>query len=292
MSCIYSDHNIEMLHIVPGYFCNLECSHCGSNSGPKEKVKFSQKEIEDIQTSINKYRPPCILFTGGEPTFFIDSINEILSVLPTNEIPLIKITTNGWFSKSNEKIEEILTKIVKINCLQLSYDVFHGSNLTYNDIIRLKDYCENKKIAFNISVCISSPLDFNNAAEILKNVKTIISYQKVEPSGRAKKSQTNFKYFKFQDEVLDKQCSNLNQISYIPGKGFTTCCSSLIYNNEISDTCHADLIDHLNSSFRSLIKKHTFKELLELKSIPFESLSPQLSSPCALCEYIQTYKKD
>lgn len=276
---------IEALHIMPGLLCNFKCSHCVNDSGPTRTEIVSEDEILKISAEIKTYSPKKIIFTGGEPTLHLDIINRLISAHPNLEDAEIFITTNGWFSKSENSIGSVLNKFLKINHLQLSFDTFHGSRLTVADIKRLRDNLRTKNVNFNISMCISNPLDLFAAHKLQQNIEELVIFQKVDATGRAKSNNLHFKYPTFEKESLAKKCPNFGQISYIVNKGFSVCCSNLIFNNETSqEIYHQSIAEHVNSEFYSNLKNKTFGEILKERSIDTENLSYEYSSPCRLCE--------
>lgn len=286
MNKLLLNNEIDVLHIIPGYFCNLECTHCGSLSSPRRKRGMSKEEMSLLKKTIKEHLPKNILFTGGEPTFYIDEINELIDSIDKRDAHVIQITTNGWFATSITKTESTISSFLKLDKIQLSFDLFHGSTTTIENIKNIANFCSKNKIDFNISVCISNPTDLNKAADILKEVHVPISYQKAEPFGRAKKNDISFRYFTFQEDVLKTKCPNLGIISYISGVGFTTCCSNLIFNQKNSKYASNSIEGHLSSDFRKNLQNNTMADLMSKYNIKKKELLPTHSSTCSLCEYI------
>lgn len=276
---------IETIHVMPGLLCNFYCTHCVNDSGPKRTEIVSEEEIIKISNEIRVYSPKKIIFTGGEPTLHLDIVNRLISSHPSLDDVKIFITTNGWFSKSEESITATLNKFVKISHLQLSFDAFHGSKVSVDDIKRLRDNVRMKNIEFNISMCISNPLDLIAANKLQKDLGEVVIFQKVDATGRAKSNNLNFKYPTFENGSLNKKCPNIGQISYIVNKGFSVCCSNLIFNNQTSKKIyHQSITEHLNSDFYSKLENKSFGEILAERSIDVERLPAEYSSPCRLCE--------
>lgn len=279
--------DLEILHIMPGYTCNLSCAHCVNESGPKRNESLLEEEILELKTTIAKLAPKRLVFTGGEPTLYISSINELIESHNFIDTLDVFITTNGWFAKNLESATKVLNSFKKITHLQLSYDLFHGSKLKIEDIKLLKNILHDLGIVFNISVCISSPSELMLANEIQLKTETTVIFQKIDASGRALKNNVEFKYPVFDPEVLEKQCPNLGQFSYISGKGFSTCCSNLIFNSNCPSFVFSKKLEHyMNGSFFKQISSKTFRQLAIEKNIDISNLSPSYSAPCRLCEYI------
>lgn len=245
--------------------------------------------MENIVFEVKKHRPQRLQFTGGEPTFYINEINNIIKSHPDKNNFSVLITTNGWFSNTKKQITDILSKFVRITDLQLSFDKFHGSKLKLSNIRNLKDYCIESKIEFNLSMCITTPLELIEAKQIRNQLGIKIAFQKVNLSGRAKINNLSFCYPNFEKETLNKKCPGLGTMNYICGKGFSICCSNLIFNHDKKEIYHSSISEHLNSDFFIAHENNTLGELAQKKGINTSQLSPSHSSPCNLCEHIFTY---
>lgn len=269
---------------MPGDYCNLSCSHCGTLSGPKGTMVLGSEELLQIDRAIREYLPEKLLFTGGEPTFFIETINKIIDFYPKDVDFEVQFTTNGHYAKSFEEIEKYLGAVKQLNEVQISYDKFHGSRLNIEDLKRIKEWCSTKDIKVNISMCISSPLELIEAQKTAEESNIKLSYQPVEGSGRAKEMDREYKYFHFEEEVKSRSCPNAGSISYICGKGFSVCCSSLMFNMDNTNFYNKELTQYLGSSFHEKMTSKTFKEMIDF-DLP-EEMDPRLSSPCNFCEFI------
>lgn len=277
---------LDILHIMPGYYCNFFCSHCLNDSGPKQQTRLSDAEIAQIQGVIHRYRPKQLLFTGGEPTFFIPTINTIMASHPALSSCVVRVTTNGWFAKDLQSIAQVLGAFTKLDHLQCSFDTFHGSSVRAEHLRNLAVYCRRHQIRFNVSVCISDPRDLIAASRLQQEVDAQVTFQKVDASGRARTRHKAFKYFTFEREVLEKRCPNVGQMNYICQKGFTLCCSNLIFNGSVPSIAHASLEEHVQSAFYQEMSTSTFGDMLKRRGLSAEQLRPEHSSPYGLCEYL------
>lgn len=282
--------SIDTINIVPGNFCNLRCSHCVNESGPDRNDRLSEAEIHHLISEINLAQPKLILFTGGEPTLHLDLVNQIIKGLSFLNFE-VKITTNGWFSKSDEKLEEILNSFERLNWVQLSYDVYHGSRLSVSDVKRLSKSCISRGIKFNITMCVSEAMDLIKASELSNEIGQDVVYQKVANIGRARKTGTEFKQPRFDRAVLNQRCANLDTISYIHGKGFTFCCGPLVFETNMP-IAHTSIETHMKSQIRRTFENKTFGELLQEAGGSEHELTPAMSHPCSLCHYIQRRSHD
>tara|TARA_B110000116_G_scaffold11321_1_gene9231 strand:+ start:2992 stop:3969 length:978 start_codon:yes stop_codon:yes gene_type:complete len=58
---------LQTLQVNMGYLCNLSCSHCHVNAGPKRTELLSLENTELILQILEKYQLQCLDLTGGAP---------------------------------------------------------------------------------------------------------------------------------------------------------------------------------------------------------------------------------
>ncbi|USN46709.1 MAG: radical SAM protein [Pseudobdellovibrionaceae bacterium] len=279
------------LNIVLGYKCNFFCSHCANNSGLKPSAPdISDKEIEMLSATINKHRPKHILFSGGEPSLYIDKINAILGKIHDLHNTRVSIVTNGSWAADEEKTKVFFESLLKVSDVTVSYDKFHRTKTSVNSLVNIKNYCLGKAIGLNVSMSISDMKQIAEAKQIMNDIDLPIQFQKVIKSGRALDNNLAFKYFSFDTEILSKKCPSEGRISFLPGNGFSTCCSSLVFNHKDNDYTHNTLEEHLNSEFYKDQSSKTFGELIRKFNIENYDNVPGNSLECGICEYIYKTK--
>ncbi|MBL7542766.1 MAG: hypothetical protein JNL11_03070, partial [Bdellovibrionaceae bacterium] len=225
------------------------------------------------------------------PTLHTEIINTLLRAHPALENTEIFITSNGWYSISDRLISDTLNKILKIDHLQLSFDVYHGSKIGMDDIKRLRNFLKEKGVKFNISICISSPADLAGANSLQNEIGELVIFQKVDSTGRARENKLEFKYPKFEKEVLNKKCPNIGQITFVANRGFSVCCSNLAFNSQSNEIFHRSIEDHLSSEFYKQIERKTFGEILLIDGdVEISNFSSEFSSPCRMCEFVHKRK--
>jgi len=272
------------LGVTLGYGCNFRCAHCVVSD--KDAPAVSDKEIALIIKTINRYKVGSLLLVGGEPTLYINAANKILSGLNNLRDISVRLTTNGGFADSKERALEVLRAHLKLDRVQLSYDRYHSGFLPINKINNLYLACRTLGLGFHVVVTIGGPLDLLMLGEIKKQGNFRIVVQKVLPVGEALKNSIDYAYPSFDPTVLKKKCPNLGSLMYMPGKGFTVCCSSLVFNGETTGFVHKTAAAHLRSRFHKELSAYTFSELLEKKNISAKELNPKHSSMCNLCELV------
>jgi MoaA/NifB/PqqE/SkfB family radical SAM enzyme len=279
---------LPLLHIIPGFFCNLSCDHCSTNSGPSEKIHpFADSELFEIKECIKQSNPSKILFSGGEPLFYPDLINQICSYVPPENDYIVEVTTNGFFGKDPKLTEKTLSSINKLDAVCLSYDKFHSLKLS--EVKNIRDYCLKNDLQFTISVSMTSPLDIIQIQkELGSDYFQFMHYRKVDGTGRAGKNKIHFTYPEFQDSALAKTCPNKDTITYISGKGFSTCCSNLMFNLNSTHIYNKNYNEYIQSEFNQLINTKTLGEIAELANVAVNKAAPCQSGTCDFCQFAHT----
>lgn len=276
---------IRKLGIVVGTACNFNCGHCLIKKEDRSE-RLTQKEIRLLCDTVAEYRPKSILFTGGEPTFWIKEINEIISSHPSPANLKITLTTNGHFAGTVSSAKKVLSSFSKLDYVQLSYDAFHKVFLPLSKAKNLYSACTESKIGFSAILTMSSPLDLVLVKQLRSLGRLKIGVQKVANIGEAKRNGIRFIFPCFDKKVLSKYCPNKNSLGYICGRGFSVCCAELAFNTSMPGVFHATLGEHLVSPLYRLMRKHNFLELMEILRVPKKSLLPDHSSECVLCDHI------
>lgn len=267
-----------------GYACNFKCAHCGVADKPKRSL--SGEELTRIVNTIDRLKIRSLLFVGGEPTLYIRDINNILSrIKDLNEIE-VRVITNGHFAKTKKAAETVLSKLLRVTKVDLSYDKFHKEFLNENNIGFLYQACKDSGVEFGVLMAIQSPMDLALVPRIRSFGDFPIGVQKVLPTGFALGGGVALTHPSFDSAVLGKKCESSGRVSYICGEGFSLCCSSLVLNGETDGYVHPTLEEHMSSRFYKIMSTKSFRAILKLAGIPEGGLSPENSAPCNLCEYI------
>lgn len=93
------------LHISS--FCNLQCTHCWSNSGPSENAWLAWEDIDTFASTILPLGLERISLSGGEPLLH-PKISRIVNGLLKKQLRVV-ITTNGTLPLYVARLLETLT---------------------------------------------------------------------------------------------------------------------------------------------------------------------------------------
>ncbi|MFA5137722.1 MAG: radical SAM protein [Elusimicrobiota bacterium] len=277
---------VPELGIVPGFGCGFRCSHCAARGEPSGGGRLSAAEIALLKETIREHAPRALLFTGGEPTLYLEEIDELVAAHPAPGRLTVRLTTNGHFAGDSASLDRVLGAFRKLDEVQLSYDRFHAEFLSLEAVGRLYRACSERAIRFCVLVSLTSPLDLALAKELHALGDMPIRFQKVLPIGRAKENGLAYRYPAFDPEVLKERCPNRDQVLYLCGRGFSLCCSSLVFNGDFPGVVHPTLEEHLRSRFRVRMRSSRFSGLMSEVGLSPDSLAPEHSSACTLCERI------
>lgn len=277
--------DISKLGIVVGTVCNFSCGHCLIRKEDR-RARLAPEEIQLLRGTVAEYHPKSLLFTGGEPTFCIKEINEIISSHPRPENLKVTLTTNGYFAGTASSAKKVLSSFSRLTHVQLSYDAFHKVFLPLSKAKNLYAACAESKIDFSAILTMASPLDLVLVKQLRSLGRFKIGVQKVANIGEAKRNGIRFAFPCFDKKVLSKYCPSRNSLGYICGRGFSICCAELAFNTSMPGVFHPTLEEHRASPLYRLMRKHNFSELMKILRVPKKSLLPDHSSECVLCDHI------
>lgn len=236
--------------------------------------------------AIRKFDIRSLHFLGGEPTLYIAQTNSMLEELSPLARYTIRITTNGHFATNKTAAVSVLSSYLRLNAVELSYDRFHEQFLPFRNVRNLQTACASLGVKFGVVAAIQSPLDLIWLDKLRSLGNFPVGIQKVLPIGSAEKNGVAYQHPVFDRSVLRKFCPNRRVLTYMPRKGFSVCCSSLVYGKYGAVAAHPDLQTYLGSKFYRLITGTNFKDIISRSGLRDISFSPQDSSPCVLCEKI------
>jgi len=266
-----------------GFKCNFKCAHC-ANSFQKKK-KLSPDEIGLLISTINKYGVQRVQFIGGEPFLYLKDINRIIKGIVDNKSLEVSVTTNGSFARSYDAAITALSAVPHIKRIQLSYDKFHARFLPFSQVENLVLAVRAMTLKFSVLCSIQAPTDMLTLAPLRGLGHDFpILVQKVLPQGRAVESGAVYSsYGGFDGKVLKRRCPDRNSLVYFCGKGFSSCCSTLMLGSA-ENGFHFETAEELyRSRFYRLTSRYTFGEIAGKLGVSRDSFKPEHSSVCNLC---------
>ena len=120
--------NLNKIEFVITSACTGRCKHCsqGDHSLCGEHID-SAIAADAVRRVAAEYDIKTVMTFGGEPLLYPDAVYEIMSAARDMNVPKRQVITNGYFSKSREKIRETAEGLFLcgVNDLLLSVDAFH-----------------------------------------------------------------------------------------------------------------------------------------------------------------------
>ena len=124
--------NLNKIEFVVTYACTGRCKHCseGDHASCGERID-PQIAADAVRKIAAEYDIKTVMTFGGEPLLYTDAVYAIMGVAKELNIPIRQIITNGYFSKSDDKICEVAKRLAEcgVNDLLLSVDAFHQETI-------------------------------------------------------------------------------------------------------------------------------------------------------------------
>lgn len=109
--------------------CSSACRHCSLGEQLKGKAISIDKQVavKLIESVCGEYPITSVMTFGGEPLLYADTTMAIHDAAKKWGVPHREVITNGFFTKSLEKIDEVAQQISQscIEAMLVSVDVFH-----------------------------------------------------------------------------------------------------------------------------------------------------------------------
>ena len=131
--------NLNKIEFVVTNACTGRCKHCseGEHTSSGEHID-SQIAAQAVKAIAAEYNIKTVMTFGGEPLLYPDTVFAVMNVANELNIPKRQVITNGYFSKSVDKIRDIVRRLAEcgVNDLRLSVDAFHQETIPL-DVVRL-----------------------------------------------------------------------------------------------------------------------------------------------------------
>ena len=124
--------NLNKIEFVVTYACTGRCKHCseGEHSSCGERIDPGIA-ADAVRKLASEYDIKTVMTFGGEPLLYTGAVYAIMIAAKELNIPKRQVITNGYFSKSAEKIREVAERLATcgVNDLLLSVDAFHQETI-------------------------------------------------------------------------------------------------------------------------------------------------------------------
>lgn len=301
--------NLKRIEFVITYKCSGKCKHCsvGEEIKSKSNGHIEYEKISGILKQLTKkFNIESIMCFGGEPLLYSDDVSKIMKEAKACNISKRQIITNGYFSRSYEKVKDVVLLLEEtgVTDLLLSIDSFHQETIPIEYVYKFAKQIKDHDV-INIKVHPAWLVDrekknsWNNETENLLDLFTILNIpismgNNIIPTGNAIKYLSN--YYGTPDMNLDYFCGSskytnpldkIDTISIMPN-GDVCICSFVIgniYHEQIED-----IINRYNpndNKYMRLLMDEGVNGLYEYaKSIGIHTKLDQYHTPCNVCKDI------
>jgi MoaA/NifB/PqqE/SkfB family radical SAM enzyme len=194
--------------------CLLSCKHCYGDF-PK-KGELPKEKIEQIIDQA-RHDFDCLIFSGGEP-FLHRNLIEALKHADKRGFS-VHITTSGYKvpSKMIDELPDNAFLVYSLDGIGKVHDEYRGINGAYEELIESLEYTK-MKLKFNeiVSILWKKNIEqLNELVRIAERYRSIIHFNSLIPSGRAKEERDIFLSTKEKEWVYHKIGELMHQHSFI-----------------------------------------------------------------------------
>ncbi|WOO37563.1 radical SAM protein [Anaerocolumna sp. AGMB13020] len=239
--------NLNRIEFVVTMACTGRCKHCsqGEPRAFRDHIKGDcvSKAIRDI---CSNYQIQSLMTFGGEPLLYPEEVCKIHAAATEAGIPQREMITNGFFSKSKERIKEVAHMLAEsgLNYIMLSVDAFHEETIPLEFVRFFADCAKDEGILIKLHPAwLVSNEDDNlynkRTREILLNFTekgfAVSSGNVIWPEGNAKK---------YLSEYFDENIEYVNPYSDDPRDVWSLCFkpNGDVLNGNIYKNCILDII--------------------------------------------------
>ena len=137
--------NLNRIEFLITLACTGRCKHCseGEHSAGGEYID-GDTAAQVVYKVCSEFDIESVMTFGGEPLLHPDEVCNIHTAAQKMNIPKRQLITNGFFGKSEARIEEVAEKLAKsgVNDILLSVDAFHQETIPLKSV---KDFAEAVK---------------------------------------------------------------------------------------------------------------------------------------------------
>ena len=130
--------NLNKIEFVITNACTGKCKHCSEGDHPICAERIDPEIAADsVRKIAYEYGIKTVMVFGGEPLLYTDAVYSVMKTAKELNIPKRQIITNGYFTKSADKICEVASELAAlgVNDLLLSVDAFHQETIPL-DVVR------------------------------------------------------------------------------------------------------------------------------------------------------------
>ena len=146
--------NLDRIEFVVTMACTGRCKHCSEGDHVNCKGHIDSEVATDaIRKICEHFQIKSLMTFGGEPLLYPEVIYAIHRTAREMKIPERQLITNGFFSRSKEKIAEVARELAEsgVNDLLLSVDAFHQETIPLEPVMFFAECAVKEMIPIELS---------------------------------------------------------------------------------------------------------------------------------------------
>ena len=126
--------HLDKIEFVVTDACTGRCKHCSQGDHRGGAKINGEIAAEVVKKVASVYDIKTVMTFGGEPLLNTEAVFAIMSAAKKLDIPKRQLITNGYFSKDEEHICSVASRLCDcgVNNLLLSVDAFHAETIPLN----------------------------------------------------------------------------------------------------------------------------------------------------------------
>ena len=170
--------NLNKIEFVITNACTGRCKHCSEGAHETCGERIDPRIAADAVRKISaEYDIKTVMTFGGEPLLYPDAVYEVMDAARELSIPKRQVITNGFFSKSMDRMETVAEGLARcgVNDLLLSVDAFHQETIPLDTVAEFAEQAVKQGIpvrlqpAWLVSVSDDNPYN-RRTREILDSL--------------------------------------------------------------------------------------------------------------------------
>lgn len=157
--------NPNKIEFVVTFACTGKCRHCsqGDHDGCTEHID-AEIASEAVRKICAHYDISTVMTFGGEPLIYPETVCAIQRTAAELGVARRQVITNGFFSKSKDRIGSVVRSLAQsgVNDLLLSVDAFHQETIPLEPVMLFAECAVDADIPVRLQPAwLVSPVDQN-----------------------------------------------------------------------------------------------------------------------------------
>jgi len=110
----------RILSIMPTFRCTAECTHCGTESSPRERTQLELDHILNAIDQAAKLDYDIVVFTGGEATLARRNLLQGIKRAASYGLP-VRVVTNAYWAITDAAADRCINSFVKVGLTEINF---------------------------------------------------------------------------------------------------------------------------------------------------------------------------